>query len=189
MKFRTQIMIQLFMLFQNFETPLRKTSKRLPTENMNAINTWKNKMNHILSKYGNGIDVTKLLNTAMSRENNWVLWKKTSCKEKLIRVLSDEEKSKLIEPKLETPRYLMGSKELAELWKNQEPVEEYIKKKDTPLSVPSYDEFLNRLKEQLDPSSGIEPEYSLAKNKVNFPFLVKLMFRFIHGNYLDIRQR
>jgi len=163
--FRIQILIQILILIQTLEIPTKPTDQ-LNEKQKIVLSELKTRTKDLLEQTPNGKEFTKNITNIIQRELNWITWKRDGCKPYEKQILSKGNKRKQMESheQSETKHIKMGNPYLSRLW-NIDVGNDVMMQKDR-VQMPSLQEFLKPLEEQVAPDSGIEEEYKLKNNKV-----------------------
>ncbi|KAM3317024.1 hypothetical protein ACQJBY_034920 [Aegilops geniculata] len=98
----------------------------------------------------------------LEREKNWVWWKRDGCP--AFEKQPFEKKSGQAGARKRKPRWRLGNKELAQLWKWAELNPDALTDSDR-VRMPSVTEYWKPLAEDMDTSAGIEEEYHHKNNR------------------------
>ena len=163
-KFICQILIQILILFKNFEENQQKNLN----SKLKIIDNFKFKIYDLIKKISSK-DFLISIKIILNRELNWIEWKKEKCLENLEFDYFEEEEQQQEEQK-EQKSIEFGTIELNSIFNsNQEiQIENFMnsKESDNFLNHLSTEKLFEKLKEQLDPDSGFEKEESINSNKI-----------------------
>jgi hypothetical protein len=150
-KFIFQILIQLLISFKNIEKK----------ENVEKFET---KIFQLVERISSNEMLTSI-KIIFEREDNWIEWKKGKCMEEIEYQPFQPSDETMLDQE-QNPLY--GSAELMEIFEsNNEKVENFVSSKENFLAPMSANQQLQKLRDQLDPESGIEKEESLLSNKIH----------------------
>lgn len=162
--FRRHILVQCLILFNYLKTP-GKNDKDGPSESMKEeINSCEERIKKLLETIPpKGNEFLHSIEHVLEREKNWVWWKRDGCpafeKQAIERKTSQEVVRK------RKPRFRLGNKELAQLWKwaDQNP---NALTDPQRIRTPSVTEYWKPFADDMDPLAGIEEEYHHKNNRV-----------------------
>ncbi|KAL8244878.1 hypothetical protein R6Q59_011136 [Mikania micrantha] len=162
--FRRHILVQCLILFDYLKTP-GKNDKDLPPEIMKEeIKACEERVKQLLVMTPpKGENFLHCIEHILERERNWVWWKRDGCGP--FEKQPAEKKTIRDAGKKRRPRWRLGNKELAQLWKwaDQNP---NALTDPQRVRTPVVTEYWKPLAEDMDPTAGIEAEYHHKNNKV-----------------------
>ncbi|KAG5539247.1 hypothetical protein RHGRI_019716 [Rhododendron griersonianum] len=162
--FRRHVLVQCLILFDYLKAP-GKNDKDLPSETMKEeVKSFEDRVKNLLELTPpKGKEFLGSIEHILERERNWVWWKRDGCP--AFEKPPIEKKSVQDGVKKRRPRWRLGNKELAHLWKwaDQNP-----KALTDPQRVrtPAVTEYWKPLAEDMDATAGIEAEYHHKNNRV-----------------------
>ncbi|KAF0932849.1 hypothetical protein E2562_012173 [Oryza meyeriana var. granulata] len=162
--FRRHILVQCLIFFDFLKAP-GKTDKEGPNGSMKEeIDSCEERVKKLLEIIPpKGKEFLQSIEHILEREKNWVWWKRDGC-------LAFEKQPFEKQPgqagaKKRKPRWRLGNKELAQLWKWAEQNPNALTDSER-ICMPSVTEYWKPLAEDMDPSAGIEDEYHHKNNRV-----------------------
>ncbi|KAG9156229.1 hypothetical protein Leryth_022116 [Lithospermum erythrorhizon] len=162
--FRRHVLVQCLILFDYWKAP-GKSEKDMTSETMKEeIRNCEERVKKLLEVIPpNGIDFLRSIEHILERERNWVWWKRDGCppfeKPPLEKKLGQEGTRK------RRPRWRLGNKELAQLWKWAD-LNPNALTDPQRVRTPSIAEYWKPLADDMDDSAGIEAEYHHKNNRV-----------------------
>lgn len=162
--FRRHVLVQCLIIFDYFKFP-GKGDKDGPKESMREeIKAYEERVKkHLEMTPPKGREFLSSIEHILEREKNWVWWKRDGCLpfEKQV----SERKTTQDGVKKRRPRWRLGNKELAQLWKWSDQNPNALTDAQR-VKMPSVTDYWKALADDLDPSAGIEPEYHHRNNRV-----------------------
>ncbi|GAB4832144.1 suppressor of the transcriptional defect of hpr1 by overexpression [Ancistrocladus abbreviatus] len=162
--FRRHVLVQCLILFDYLKAP-GKSDKDTPSEAMKEeIRSCEDRVRKLLEVTPpKGKEFLHHIEHILEREKNWVWWKRDGCPPFEKPPLEKKAVQEVV--KKRRPRFRLGNKELSQLWKwaDQNPNALIDAKR---VQTPAIAEYWKPLAEDMDESSGIEPEYHHKNNKV-----------------------
>uniref|UniRef100_A0A0E0NNM3 THO complex subunit 1 n=1 Tax=Oryza rufipogon TaxID=4529 RepID=A0A0E0NNM3_ORYRU len=162
--FRRHILVQCLIFFDFLKAP-GKTDKEGPTGSMKEeIDSREERVKKLLEIIPpKGKDFLQSIEHILEREKNWVWWKRDGCL--AFEKQPFEKKPGQAGVRKRKPRWRLGNKELAQLWKWAEQNPNALTDSER-ICMPSVTEYWKPLAEDMDPSAGIEDEYHHKNNRV-----------------------
>eukprot|EP00850_Spirogloea_muscicola_P005392 SM000024S07854 [mRNA] locus=s24:961254:967299:+ [translate_table: standard] len=164
--FRRHVLVQCLILFDFIKNPPKVEKENEDKREIlkEEAGAFEDRVKRLLqSTPPRGFEFLKSVEHVLSRERNWVLWKRETCpafgKEPTESPLTRPE------PPRKKPRGRMGNRALDQLDRKVQQLKNVLTDPDV-VKVPTMAEYFQPLAEDLDPDSGIETEYSHAKNQV-----------------------
>lgn len=189
--FRRHFLLQLLVLLN---TLLRHQQPALGDDQRDALSSLETRAKDLLKKAPDGVSFVNTVEHLLVREAGWIEWKADNCKPFERDPLGADRKEKSqgdVDNKREASakgatgaeeeRILLGNPELTRLWR-QEANDSCMA---TSPIVPSLEEFLQPLADQLEPDSGVEDEYLLKHDKVFVWKSMRLVLKTNHLNYFS----
>lgn len=162
--FRRHILVQCLILFDYLKAP-GKNEKELPSETLKEeIKSCEERVKKLLVMTPpKGEKFLQSIEHILERERNWVWWKRDGCAP--FEKQPMEKKTVRDGGKKRRPRWRLGNKELAQLWKwaDQNP---NALTDPQRVRTPAVSEYWKPLAEDMDVSAGIEAEYHHKNNRV-----------------------
>ncbi|KAF7066426.1 hypothetical protein CFC21_072417 [Triticum aestivum] len=162
--FRCHILVQCLIFFDCLKAP-GKSDKEGPSESMKEeIKSCEERVKNLLEMIPQkGREFLRSIEHIVERERNWVWWKRDGCP--AFEKQTFEKKSGQAGVRKRNPRWRLGNKELAQLWKWAELNPTALTDPDR-VRTPSVREYWKPLAEDMDTSAGIEEEYHHKSNRV-----------------------
>ncbi|KAJ0605153.1 putative THO complex, subunit THOC1 protein [Helianthus annuus] len=162
--FRRHILVQCLILFDYLKAP-GKNDKDLPSETMkDEIKSCEERVKQLLVLTPpKGEKFLRSIEHILERERNWVWWKRDGCGP--FEKQPTEKKIVRDGGKKRRPRWRLGNKELAQLWKWAEQNPDALTDPKR-VRTPAVREHWKKLADDMDPEAGIEAEYSHKNNRV-----------------------
>ncbi|KAJ0940460.1 putative THO complex, subunit THOC1 protein [Helianthus annuus] len=162
--FRRHILVQCLILFDYLKAP-GKNDKDLPSETMkDEIKSCEERVKQLLVLTPpKGEKFLQSIEHILERERNWVWWKRDGCGP--FEKQPTEKKTVRDGGKKRRPRWRLGNKELAQLWKWAEQNPDALTDPKR-VRTPAVREHWKKLADDMDPEAGIEAEYSHKNNRV-----------------------
>ncbi|KAJ4777437.1 THO complex subunit 1 [Rhynchospora pubera] len=162
--FRRHILLQCLILFDYLKAP-GKSEKDSPPESMKEeIKSCEERVKRLLEIIPpKGKEFLQSVEHILEREKNWVWWKRDGC---LPFEKQPSEKKPIQDGgRKRKPRWRLGNKELAQLWKWADQNPNALTDSER-VTMQSINEYWKPLAEDMDPTSGIEAEYHHKNNRV-----------------------
>uniref|UniRef100_A0ACD5TTH8 Uncharacterized protein n=1 Tax=Avena sativa TaxID=4498 RepID=A0ACD5TTH8_AVESA len=162
--FRRHILVQCLIFFDYLKAP-GKSDKDGPSESMKEeIKSCEERVKNLLEMIPpKGKEFLQSIEHILEREKNWVWWKRDGCP--AFEKQPFEKKPVQAGVRKRKPRWRLGNKELAQLWKWAELNPNALTDPDR-VCTPSITEYWKPLAEDMDPSAGIEEDYHHKNNRV-----------------------
>ncbi|KAL5217538.1 hypothetical protein ABZP36_018222 [Zizania latifolia] len=162
--FRRHILVQCLIFFDFLKAP-GKTDKEGPTGSMKEeIDSCEERVKKLLEMIPpKGKEFLQSIEHILEREKNWVWWKRDGCP--VFEKQPFEKKPSPAGVRKRKPRWRLGNKELAQLWKWAEQNPNALTDPER-VCMPSITEYWKPLAEDMDTSAGIEEEYHHKNNRV-----------------------
>nr|GEU91038.1 THO complex subunit 1 isoform X1 [Tanacetum cinerariifolium] len=162
--FRRHILVQCLILFDYLKAP-GKNEKDLPLETMKEeIKKCEERVKKLLVMTPpKGEKFLRSIEHILERERNWVWWKRDGCTP--FEKQPTEKKAVRDGVKKRRPRWRLGNKELAQLWKWSDQNPNALTDPQR-VRTPAVTEYWKPLAEDMDESAGIEAEYHHKNNRV-----------------------
>ncbi|CAM0871010.1 unnamed protein product [Alopecurus aequalis] len=158
--FRRHILVQCLIFFDYLKSDKEGPSESMKEEIKSCEERVKNLLEMIPPK---GKEFLQSIEHILEREKNWVWWKRDGCP--AFEKQPFEKKPVQAGARKRKPRWRLGNKELAQLWKWAELNPNALTDSDR-VSTPSITEYWKPLAEDMDTSAGIEDEYHHKNNRV-----------------------
>ncbi|KAJ7567876.1 hypothetical protein O6H91_01G011000 [Diphasiastrum complanatum] len=162
--FRRHVLVQCLIVFDYLKIP-GKTEKEGPRESLKEeVKAHEERVKSLLEATPpKGKEFLQSIEHILDREKNWVWWKRDGCPpfEKFL----PERKNIQDGSKKRKPRWRLGNKELSQLWKWAEQNPNALTDPQR-VRIPPVTEYWKTLAEDMDPSAGIEAEYSRKNDRV-----------------------
>eukprot|EP00850_Spirogloea_muscicola_P001667 SM000006S19432 [mRNA] locus=s6:733374:739060:+ [translate_table: standard] len=164
--FRRHVLVQCLILFDFIKNPPKvekenEDKREIVKEEAGALEDRVKRLLQSTPPRGN--EFLKSVEHVLSRERNWVLWKRETCP--AFEKGPTELPLTRPEPPRKRPRWRMGNRALDQLDRKVQQLKNILTDPDV-VKVPTMAEYFQPLAEDLDPDAGIGAEYSHAKNQV-----------------------
>ncbi|KAI8546010.1 hypothetical protein RHMOL_Rhmol07G0082300 [Rhododendron molle] len=162
--FRRHVLVQCLILFDYLKAP-GKNDKDLPSETMKEeVKSCEDRVKNLLELTPpKGKEFLGSIEHILERERNWVWWKRDGCP--AFEKPPIEKKSVQDGVKKRRPRWRLGNKELAHLWKWADQNPKALTDSQR-VRTPAVTEYWKPLAGDMDVTAGIEAEYHHKNNRV-----------------------